>query len=549
MNNKNNNNNKNKNTFSSVVKFCVVIFGIFVLFNFFDNLISNFQNETDDGKKYSYDASKFNLISSSENKILDEDIKSFAKKNNIDLNITYADTLDIMSKLNSGEKYDAVWSANSLWVYRVSTVSLSESKSMSINPVIFAIKKSKANELGFVGRDIKTKDILSAISAGKLKFSMSNPNSTNSGAVAYLGILQTLAGNPDVLTLDMLNSSKLKQDMKTFFTGLERTSGDEDYLEELFLNGDYEAVVSYESSIININKKLIKEGKEPLYAIYPVDGVSISDSVLAYIDNKDDDKKEEFLKIQNYFLSNDGQKILENYGRRTWYGGITNNAPADIFNPEWGIDTSKYISPIRYPSDEVINRALSLYQEELRKPTHIVFCLDYSGSMYGTGYEELVSAMEYVLGDKAKNDNIQFTEKDKITILPFASDVKDEWKTSDGSKTNDLLRNIKEHEPGGSTALYTAVIRALQILRYEDLNKYNVAVILMTDGASNDRVNSYYSFESYYRNANLDIPVFSITFGDAYEYELERIAEATNGKVFDGKTDLVEAFKATREYS
>ena len=522
----------------------VIIYAVPFLIGLFASGRSPHDNP--DGK-YVYDDTKFNLISSSENEVLDGEIKSFAKKNGIDLNITYADTLEIMNKLNSGEKYDAIWSANSLWGYRT-TVSLSESKSMSINPVIFGIKKSKAEALGFVGRDVKTKDILEAISSKKLKFSMSNPNSTNSGAVAYLGILSTLAGNPDVLTIEMIESPKLKNDMKTFFTGLERTSGDEDYLEELFLNGDYEAVISYESSIININKKLVKEGKEPLYAIYPVDGVSISDSVLAYIDHKDDNKKEQFLKLQNYFLSSDGQKVLESFGRRTWYGGTTTNAPRDIFNPDWGIDTTKYISPIRYPSDEVINRALLMYQEELRKPIHVVFCLDYSGSMRGEGYRELVNAMEYILSDQAKNDNIQFTSKDKIDILPFASDVKNRWSTNDGSKTKELLENVKSREPSGSTALYSATIEALKILQKED-SKYNVSVILMTDGESNESENSIYTLQSYYRSYELNIPVFSITFGDADERELREIAELTNGKVFDGKTDLVQAFREVREYN
>lgn len=60
-------------------------------------------------------------------------------------------------------------------------------------------KKSKAKELGFTDKTIKTKDIVNAISSGKLKFSMSNPTSTNSGASAYLGFLYTLAGNPEVL--------------------------------------------------------------------------------------------------------------------------------------------------------------------------------------------------------------------------------------------------------------------------------------------------------------------------------------------------------------
>ena len=100
---------------------------------------------------------------------------------------------------------------------------------------------------------------------------MSNPTTTNSGASAYLGLLSTLAGNPEVLTNEILEDEALKSEVKTLFTGLERSSGSEDFLEELFLGGDYEAVVAYESSIININKQLVARGEEPLYAIYPVD--------------------------------------------------------------------------------------------------------------------------------------------------------------------------------------------------------------------------------------------------------------------------------------
>ena len=146
---------------------------------------------------------------------------------------------------------------------------------------------------------------------------MSNPTTTNSGASAYLGLVSTLAGNPEVLTTDILNDEKLREEIKTLFTGLERSSGSEDFLEELFLNGDYEAVVSYESSIININKQLVSKGKEPLYAIYPIDGVSISDSPFGYINNKNENKKEIFDNIQKYLLSNEGQSLLQEYGKRT----------------------------------------------------------------------------------------------------------------------------------------------------------------------------------------------------------------------------------------
>ena len=541
--------NKNgKNGFSTVVKVLVIFFGIIFFISCVDSFLGD--GEITDKDDYVYDDGALNVISSSENEVLDSSIKYVAKKNGIRLNIVYADTLDIIAQLNRGEKYDAVWSANSIWNYKLNkNVSLSESKSMSINPVIFGIKKSKAQELGFVGRDIKTKDILDAIKAGKLKFSMSNPNSTNSGAVAYLGILSTLAGNPDILTLDMINSEKLKNDMKTFFTGLERTSGDEDYLEELFINGDYDAVVSYESSIININKQLKTNNKETLYAIYPIDGVSISDSIFALVNNKDDKKKEDFLTIQNYYLSSSGQEELEELGRRTWYGGTTDKARKDIFNPEWGIDTTKMISPLKYPSDAVIDRALDLYQEELRKPIHVVFCLDYSGSMYGDGYEELVKAMEYILDkDRASADSIQFTSKDKITVIPFASDASETWGTNDGSSTQELINNITRRSPGGSTALYSATIKALDILSKEKDNTYNRSIILMTDGDPNEE-KRFSDLKRYYEELNIDIPIFAITFGDARDYYLEQIAELSNAKVFDGKKNLVEAFKEVREYN
>ncbi len=538
-------NKSGKKGIGSFIKLLVFLW----IASFVISTVTSFFNGEDNPKNGDYDAKALNIISSSENEPLDSYIKDFAKKNKIKVKITYEDTLDIVSKLNSGEEYDAVWSANSIWNYKLNkSVSLSESKSMSINPVIFGIKKSKAQELGFVGKDIRTQDILDAIKDGKLKFSMSNPNSTNSGAVAYLGILSTLAGNPDVLTLDMLEQEYLKNNIVSFFSGLERTSGDEDYLEELFLNGDYDAVVSYESSIININKKLVNNKKEPLYAIYPVDGVSISDSIFALVNNKDENKKEDFLKIQDYFLSGDGQEVLANLGRRTWYGGTTDSADKNVFNPNWGIDTTKLISPLKYPSDAVINRALAMYQEELRKPIHVVFCLDYSGSMWGDGYDELVNAMEFILDyEAASQESIQFTSKDKIDVIPFDSDYDEVWSTDKGDDTDYLIDRIKKRNPGGATYLYSATIEALKLLN-DGETTYNKSIILMTDGDPNDS-KTFKDLQNYYNKLGLKIPIFAITFGSATERYLDQIADLSNAKVFDGKTDLVAAFKEVRAYN
>lgn len=521
---------------------CIIIF-LIICYLFAD------MDSENNGKKFNNDSDVIRIISSSENEDLEPIIQNYAKQKGYKISIDYAGTLDITEKLNNEDNnYDGVWLSNSIWMYTLNNkVKTSDSKCTSINPIVFGIKKSKAQELGFIGKTVYTRDIVDAISNGKLKFSMSNPTSTNSGASAYLGLLYTLAGNPEVLTKDILNNEVLKENLKTLFSGMERSSGSEDFLEELFLKGDYEAVVTYESSIININNKLTSEGKEPLYAIYPVDGVSISDSPLAFISNNNTYKKDAFLEFQKYILSDEGQRLLQEKGRRTWYGGISNNVDKNIFNPEWGIDTTRYISPVKYPSTEVIRYALNLYQVELKKPTHVVFCLDYSGSMYGDGYKQLVNAMEYILTDRATENFIQFSSKDKIDVILFGSDIIGIWSTDDGSKTDNILNQITSNKPNGTTALYTAAEKALEILQKEDSNIYNLSIVLMTDGLAN--VGTYSSLASTYSVSKKKIPIYSIMFGKADESQLSQIANLTNAKVFDGKTDLIKAFKEVRGYN
>ena len=524
-----------------------IIFIVLILI--FSNMNNDYDYTDTDDNDYEYSSRIFSVIASSENEVLDKKIKEFAKKENLKIDIVYDDTLKITKRLNHGEKFDAVWLSNSIWMYAVDSnkVKISDTKSTSINPVVFGIRKSKAKELGFVGKDIYTKDVVNAVQSGKLKFSMSNPVTTNSGASAYLGILTTLAGNPEVLTSEMLKNEALKEKLKVFFSGLERSSGDEDYLEEMFVKGDYEAAFTYESSIIKINKKLEKSKKEALYAVYPVDGVSISDSPIGYIDQKDERKKETYDKLVAYLLGDEGQKLLASMGRRTWYGGVTDKANTKIFNPDWGIDTKKYISPLKYPSTSVIKEALILYQEALRKPVHVVFCLDYSGSMYGEGNAELTDAMDFILTDRAEEEMLQFTGEDIIDVIPFNSGYTESWHAHSEKEIAELLEKIKDKEPGGGTALYPATREALRLLKDEDRTKFNTSVIVMTDGEGN--IGDFKDLSSYYREIGLDIPIYSIKFASAKESQLISMANLSNGKVFDGTVGLVDAFTEVRGYN
>ena len=69
----------------------------------------------------------------------------------------------------------------------------------------------------------------------------------------------------------------------------------------------------------------------------------------------------------------------------------------------------------------------------------------------------------------------------------------------------------------------------------------------MTDGQAN--VGTYADLYNYFKSTNLSIPIYSIMFGSADQRQLQDIAKLTNAKVFDGKMNLVEAFKEVRGYN
>ena len=168
--------------------------------------------------------------------------------------------------------------------------------------------------------------------------------------------------------------------------------------------------------------------------------------------------------------------------------------------------------------------------------------------MYGTGNKQLVEAMDYILDkDKASKNLLQFSEKDKISVVPFSGNILAKWHTDNGTQTSKMIQDIKNLQPSGQTDIYLASQTGLEILKNEDTNKYNTSIILMTDGASNS--GSLRQLQSVYQSIGKDIPIYSIMFGSASSNQLDGIAQLTNAKVFDGRTNLLEAFKQVRGYN
>ena len=140
-----------------------------------------------DGSSNKRNDSTFRILASTSTDKMDDKLIKYGKKNGIKVEIEHHGDLEIVDILNTDSSpYDAVWISNSIWLYMLDNSYLTtDSKSIVIDPVVMAIEKSKAEELGFVGTDVYNKDILTAIKDGKLKYVMSSVTKTNTGATSY----------------------------------------------------------------------------------------------------------------------------------------------------------------------------------------------------------------------------------------------------------------------------------------------------------------------------------------------------------------------------
>ena len=490
------------------------------------------------------------ILSGSENQELETIIQECSEATGVEIQMEYKGSVDIMRELENGAPdYDAVWPASSIWVSMGDTGHLiKHSQSISMTPVVFGIRESLAEKLGFVGEKVSVNDILTAIRDGEMSFCMTSATQSNSGGSAYIGFLYALIGKQEGLTAEDLQKPDLQADIRELLSGVERSSGSSDWLKDMFLEGDYDAMVNYECLIIDANQQLEEEGKEPLYVVYPYDGLSIADSPLGYVDHGDAEKEEAFLAVQEYLLSDKTQAEIEATGRRINAGGVSKENQ-DVFNSDWGIDTERILSPIQMPEAAVLTEALNVYQTSFKKPSLNIYCLDFSGSMSGTGEEQLKEAMaQILLQENARKNFLQANAGEVNEVVFFDDTILDVQAAADDSDEAlaELNQKVADFQIAGGTDIYRAAAEALEIASGYDLKNYTPAIILMTDGRSNY---NYSNFEEVWNRYEEDIPIFSITFGDADPGQLEELAKISGGRVFDGTKDLTAAFRSVKGYN
>jgi Ca-activated chloride channel family protein len=496
----------------------------------------------------------FRLVTGTENRSLSPIIERFAEQENVTIEMSHQGSVDTMLELQQcAEAYDAVWPASSLWLSMGDTNRVvTRTQSIMRTPVVFGVKRPIAERLGWIGRDVKVEEILAAAEAGQIRYMTTSATQSNSGAMAYLGYLYAFAGQPEMLTKEMLRDPEVLEQTQRILNLVDRTAGASGFLRDLFLQqyDAYDGMVNNESAIITANLQLTAEGRDPLYVIYPVDGLAIADWPLGFIDHGDAAKAELFTKFQEYMLSEEVKKELLAQGRRAGFEMKPVGADPAIFNPDWGIDLERVIEPIALPPSDVIMEALTLYQTALRKPSFTVYLLDFSGSMEEEGSQELKTAMRALLDpDQASRYLLQPSEKDITIVIPFNHGVIDQWRVegNDPEMLRALLARITAQKADGSTNIYDPLIAAFGAMDLA-LEGYSPAIIMMTDGQFDD--DSFEDVQELLKQPALEpVPVYAILFGDASTDQLTLITDATTGRIFDGQIDLIDAFRQAKGYN
>jgi Ca-activated chloride channel family protein len=209
---------------------------------------------------------------------------------------------------------------------------------------------------------------------------------------------------------------------------------------------------------------------------------------------------------------------------------------------------------------EIVDRILFAYLDQHRRPAHVYFVLDVSGSMAGERLEGLKTAMNNLTGQDSSltGQFARFGNREKVTIITFNNQVgkvanfEITGPVGKASAIADLKSFVSSLKADGGTAIYSALQKAYQLAQADhaaDPDRY-YSIVLMTDGENNSGI-SPGNFADYYQALPTEIRatrIFPVLFGSANQGEMDKLANLSAGRLFDGKKSLAEAFKSIRGY-
>ncbi|WP_341742948.1 VWA domain-containing protein [Azonexus hydrophilus] len=468
------------------------------------------------------------------------------------LKFEYSGTLDGVERLQGEESFDTAWFSHAkyLMLEPKARARVRASEKIMLSPVAVGVKADRFKALGWERQpDLGWKEIARAAEAGRFRFAMTNPTSSNSGFSALMGVAAAFSGKADALT----EADVERLDLSGLFKGHQLTAGSSGWLAEAYAEGNapLDGMINYESVLLAHNAT---PGAVPMRIVYPKDGILTADYPLLLLDEQ---KRAAYEKVVAWLKGETAQ---------TWLMRETRRRPV---NPAVAADRTLFpevlLGELSFPARiEVIDRLLLSYLGRQRRPSHAFFVLDISGSMEGERLNGLRAALIGLAGGDATLTGrfARFQNRERITLIPFSSRVEHDLVLAadmgDSPQSNErTLARLRDHAQAlhtrGGTALYDAIVEAYrqtEVAMRDNPDRY-YTIVAMTDGQSNEGM----SLEKF-RTLHAGLPeslrqvrVFTVLFGNGNAEELTALAELTGGRMFDSrKIGLSSMFKAIRGY-
>jgi Ca-activated chloride channel homolog len=455
----------------------------------------------------------------------------------VDLQLDVDHGLDAVGALRPGEyDHDAAWLSSDRYFQLELTASgftgqRPPSTSIMLSPVVVGMKRATAERLQ-AGGPISWADIADGAAAGELRFGMADPRRSGSGLAALVGVATAAAGTGRALQPDDVTCDRLAG----FFTGHALSADTSAALIDGFVarESELDALVAPESTLVSLNAS----GRlaEPLEIVYPADGVVESDFPFLLLNPA---QRDAYDRVVGWLLAEPVQRrIMEQTARRPIDPDVVRSPqlPASVGNALYFPDRL-----------EVVDALLADYETiGTRPPPHVIFLLDFSGSMRGPRIEALRAAFAQLTGAGEASFR-RFHAQERITVIRFGGAVlaEREFTPGDPAELAALRDFVGVDSFDGRTAAWSAAEHAYGIaarLRAADSAR-PVSIVLMTDGINNAGVAVDQFLAHTGRPA---VPIFTIRVGEADAAELARVATATGGRSIDAGTDLSTAFEELR---
>jgi Ca-activated chloride channel family protein len=486
------------------------------------------------------------ILASSELKDLAPALQAAASAAGVRVQLTYAGTLEIVERINAGEAFDMILPANGAYPSLALEQKPLAREKLFYSRVVLGVKQSKVEALGWDHKPPSWSEIAAAAKAGQLRYAMTSASSSNTGMSALFAVACSVAKKTEDLTLEDVRAEGNAQTIKDFLHGQVLTAGSSGWLADAYLQQQerLDGMVNYEAVILRSNAQL----RDKLQLIYPVDGVISADYPLLLLR---EDKRDVHRRLVDAWRA----PAFQSEALRAAFMRPAN--PDATPAPELPQGT---VAELAFPNNlAVIDEVLLDYHAEWRRPATSIFVLDISGSMIGARIDGLRGALKVLSGADTTSLTARyarFQSRERVVLIPFNSEPQLPQRYAFASErapnaqVETTIRDYADHlMPNGGTAIYSALIAAYEVARSERAldPERTITIALLTDGDNRDGAEPE-EFEQTVRQGD-KFSVFPILFGEASDRAMERIAQLTGGRVFDGnKSALASVFKEIRGY-